>query len=119
MSKHKAIIFDLGKVIFDLSFDRTFQSWATSSGRNFNDIKSNFQFDQLSDKFERGEISPGEFREIVMDRLNIKLSIKDFDKGWCDIYLETYSGINDLLINLKRNYILVALTNTNLIHSGA
>lgn len=112
----KAIIFDLGKVVFDLSFDRTFQYWANSSGRTFNDIKNKFSFDSSFEKFERGEISPETFRRVICDKLDITLTNEAFDAGWCDLYLDTYPGIDNLLGSLKRNYKIGALTNTNLIH---
>lgn len=117
MATFQSVVFDLGKVVFDLSFDRTFKSWATSSGKQFDYIKSKFVFDELSDKFERNEISPEQFRMRVSQRLDIKLSDGDFDRGWCDLYLDIYNDIDNLLISLKRNYKLVALTNTNAIHN--
>lgn len=117
MTNYKAIIFDLGKVVFDLSFDRVFQYWADVSGKKFTEIQSKFQFDNILDQFERNEISPQQFREEIYKRLDIKLSDHDFDKGWCDLYLDTYVGINDLLAGSKQSYKLVALTNTNFIHS--
>lgn len=103
--------------MFDLSFDRVFQSWSNTAGKEFEDLKKIFKFDEFFDKFEKNEISPEEFRAKISQQLNLKLTDKEFDKGWCDLYLETYSGIDDLLMNLKRNYKLVALTNTNLIHN--
>ena len=117
MSKFKAIIFDLGKVVFDLSFDRVFDAWANSSGKKFDEIKDKFVFDELFDKFERNEISPEQFRTAVSQRLGIRLSDKDFDKGWCNLYLDICDDIDSLLISLKRNFRLVALTNTNAIHN--
>ena len=117
MTEFKALIFDLGKVVFDLSFDRVFQSWATSSDRQFEEIKSKFQFDQLFDKFEKNEVSVVEFRATVSKRLNLKLIDEDFDKAWCDLYLDIYDDIENLLTELKSNYQLVALTNTNIIHN--
>lgn len=117
MITYKAIIFDLGKVVFDLSFDRVFQYWADVSGKKFTDIKSKFQFDYILDQFEKDEISATQFRQQIFKRLDLRLSDDEFDKGWCDLYLDTYVGINDLLAGLKQNYKLVALTNTNIIHS--
>ena len=117
MQIYKAIIFDLGKVVFDLSFDRTFQFWATASGRQFDDIKNKFEFDNIFDKFEKDEIPPEQFRTEISQRLNLKISAHEFDKGWCDLYLDKYSGIDNLLVDLKQNYKIVALTNTNIIHS--
>jgi len=117
MSAYRAIIFDLGKVVFDLSEDRAFQSWANSSGRSLHDIKSKFAYDEVPEIFETAEISATQFRSIISSRLDIHLSDADFDKGWCDIYLDKYDGIDNLLIDLKGNYKLVALTNTNIIHA--
>lgn len=116
LDRHGTIIFDLGKVVFNLSFDRTFQFWSTASGRQLDGIKSKFRFDGLFDKFESGKISSKKFRAEVSQRLDLKLSDEAFDKGWCDIYLDVYNGIDNLLVDLKRNYKLVALTNTNIIH---
>lgn len=116
MATFQAVIFDLGKVIFDLSFDRVFQSWAASSGREFDDIKRKFMFDELYDTFERNEIAAEEYRAAVSRRLDIRLSDEDFDRGWCDLYLDVYEDIDDILVRLKPDYKLVALTNTNILH---
>jgi len=116
MTNIKAIIFDLGKVVFDISFERVFQSWATSSGRQLDDIKSRFMFDELFDKFERNEVTPEHFRATVSQRLDLKLTDQIFDKGWCDLYLDVYNKMDKLLVGLKRNYKLISLTNTNAIH---
>ena len=117
MTIYKAIIFDLGKVVFDLSFDRVCKYWSDASSKPFDDIKSKFQFDCILNQFEKDEISATQFRREISKRLGLKLSDYEFDKGWCDLYLETFDGINDLLAALKQNYKLVALTNTNIIHS--
>lgn len=117
MDNYKAVIFDLGKVVFDLSFDRTFKFWANASGRQVDDIKRKFQFDNIFDKFEKNEIPSKQFRSEISRRLELNLSDQEFDEGWCDLYLDTYNGIDNLLADLKQNYKLVALTNTNIIHS--
>jgi len=107
MDMIKAIIFDLGKVVFDLSFDRVFQSWANASGKTFQDIKNQFQFDELFDKFECKEISPEEFRTKLSDNLGFHLTDQAFDKGWCNLYMDIYKGMDSLLITLKHNYTLL------------
>ena len=117
MTAYKALIFDLGKVVFDLSFDRVFQSWSDASGKHFEGIKSKFVFDMLLDQFEQNAITAKDFRTTVSNRLGLQLSDEDFDQGWCNLYLDIYEGIDDLLAELKANYKLVALTNTNVIHN--
>jgi glucose-1-phosphatase len=117
MAKYQSIIFDLGKVVFDLSFDRVFKFWAIASDKHFEDIKSKFVFDEVFDKFEKNEIPADQFRATISQRLDLKLNDEDFDKGWCDLYLDPYNDIDVLLNKLKRSYKLVALTNTNIIHN--
>jgi putative hydrolase of the HAD superfamily len=118
MITYKAIIFDLGKVVFDLSFDRVFQFWANASSRPYDAIKDKFRFDDVFDKFEKDEITPKEFRVEISKRLDLTLTDQAFDEGWCALYLDTYRGIDNLLANLQERYQLVALTNTNSIHSN-
>ena len=117
MTKTKAIIFDLGKVVFDLSFDRIFQSWSDSSGKSFEEIRSNFEFDSYFDWLEKNEISNEQFRLHVSRKLKMNITNEDFDKGWCNLYLDVYPGVEEMLINLKSRYRLIALTNTNAIHA--
>ena len=117
MKTYEALIFDLGKVVFDLSFDQVFYHWATASGQEAAAIKSRFQFDELFDAFERGDVSADAFRTEVSRRLGLQLTDQAFDEGWCALYLDPYEGVNELLSNLKSQYRLVALTNTNSIHA--
>jgi len=118
METYEALIFDLGKVVFDLSFDKVFQFWASASGQQANAIKDRFQFDNLFDEFERGEVSNPAFRVEISRRLHLNLTDQVFDEGWCALYLDTYAGINQLLSGLSKQYQLVALTNTNSIHES-
>ena len=117
MNTYKALVFDLGKVVFDLSFDNVFRHWASASGQSIGAIKSRFQFDAFFDEFEKGEVSNKEFRAEISRRLDLALTDAEFDAGWCALYLDAYEGINELLGSLKNQYQLVALTNTNSIHA--
>jgi len=117
MGKFKAIIFDGGGVIFTYSFDRVFNHWARMSGNDTHKIKSRWGFDEIFQKFERGEINPTKFRQHVMHKLNLKISDEQFDEGWNSIYLEIVPGIEQLLQELGRKYRLVILTNSNAIHA--
>jgi epoxide hydrolase-like predicted phosphatase len=117
MTPYKALIFDLGKVVFDLSFTRVFQAWAKASNRQADELEAAFQFDELFDQFEKAVITPPHFRATLLTRLGLTLTDAEFDAGWCDVYLAAYPGIDALLAQLKKQYQLVALTNTNSIHS--
>ncbi|MGI4832471.1 MAG: HAD family hydrolase [Janthinobacterium lividum] len=62
-------------------------------------------------------MTPPEFRVEISKRLGLTLTDQAFDAGWCALYLDAYPGINTLLAELKQRHQLVALTNTNRIHS--
>lgn len=115
--KIKALIFDLGGVVFDCSFDKTFDSWSIVTGRKPDEIKRLFKFSDSFEKFERNDITPQQFINSVSQQLNYKFDDIAFEKGWNAIYMDTISNIGDLLAELKKHYRLVALTNTNQIHA--
>jgi len=116
MSQFKAIIFDCGGVIFTYSFDNTFNYWATVTGKDVNEIKNRFDFDDTFRLFERGEIGSTVFRKHVLRKLKLHIDDENFDKGWNSIYSDLVPGIKQLLQELTRKYRLIALTNTNEIH---
>ncbi len=113
----QAIIFDLGEVVFNCSFDRTFEYWATLTGENADALKQRFVFGDLFEAFERNDISPDEFRQDAARQLGCDISEEDFAKGWNAIYMDAVPGIDNLLNKLRQQYKLVALTNTNSVHA--
>lgn len=117
MNSYKALIFDLGNVVFEYSFDLTFQYWASASGKTFEEIKNNFIFDEVFTGFERNNITSAQFREIISARLGMHINDEEFDNGWCALYQDAFPGMDELLSELKKEYRLIALTNTNAIHA--
>jgi epoxide hydrolase-like predicted phosphatase len=116
----EAAIFDLGGVVFGISLDPVFQSWADSIGCQPQDIEAKFRTDSqwaVYERFEIGQISPRQYRDHVCDLLGACLSPEDFDRGWNSIYLELLPGIESLLKQLQKSLRLVVLTNTNEIHA--
>ena len=117
MKKYQAIIFDCGGVIFDFSPDNVFNHWAMVSGEDVDVIRQRFVLDDKYHKFEKGEIDAVLFRKHTLNMLELKISDEDFDDGWNSIYMDSVYGIEQLLQELKSQYRLVALTNTNEIHA--
>ncbi|MBC7863822.1 MAG: HAD family phosphatase [Bacteroidia bacterium] len=115
--QYKAIIFDLGKVVFDYSFDNTFNFIAALTGKDFSFVKNNFPLDDQWELFEKGLKTPQEISSHVSACIQHEISLTDFEKAWDVLYLDLYSGMEELLVELKRNYRVIALTNTNEIHA--
>lgn len=117
MNSCKALVFDLGKVIFDVSFGFAFDKWSAISGIEQKIISKRFRFDEAFEQFERNEIESSFYRKHVSELIGFELSESDFLSGWNNIYMDAYPGIGRTLAALKENYRLVALTNTNAEHA--
>jgi HAD superfamily hydrolase (TIGR01509 family) len=113
-----AIVLDLGNVVFDISFDKMYGYWAERNGVDAEKLKERLVFDEVYCKFERGEITPDEYRDYAIGRLGIKMDYGQFDRGWNSIYLDVLPGIAELVKALHSKYQLAVLTNTNAIHAS-
>lgn len=113
---YKALIFDLGNVVFNVDMNLIPIHWAERSGIPLEKIKKYFETDKSFDKFERGDLTEEEYRKITNENLGMNLSEKDFDEGLTALYLDETDDINSLLKELKKNYRIIALSNTNIIH---
>ena len=116
----KLIIFDLGKVIFEYSWDNTCKYWSALTGRPLEEIKSRFSYDDPTwHDFEEGKITAEAIRAHVNAQLDLELSMEEFEKGCNAIYEDIYPGIDELMADLKQHYTLIGLSNTNEIHYKA
>ena len=117
MSKYKALIFDLGKVVFEVSFEMAYAYWGKLAGLDSETIRKRFHFDFEYDLFSENKITAGEYAKHVSELIGVTLSQEEFETGWNRIYLDAFPGIEKILIQLKTTYRLTALTNTNSVHA--
>jgi putative hydrolase of the HAD superfamily len=117
MSEYKALIFDLGNVVFNISFDKMFDCWAKVGGCEISRIKERFEFDEMYYQFEKGEIEPDVYRKYLLEKLGLQLSDTEFDNGWNELCLDLVPGIEHLLQSMRQSFRLISLTNTNEIHT--
>lgn len=116
-TKPKLAIFDLGNVLFGVNWELVFKYWSKASGIPVEVIKERFSLDETHDRFERKEITAGEFHQHVNSLIGADLSFEDFCNGWNEIYEDVNKEVCDLLPRLKSEMKVVAFTNTNPIHS--
>lgn len=112
----KAIVFDLGNVLipFDYSIAvKRLNAKEENLGETFMAFyKTNYE---LHRSFERGDLSEEEFIIKMLNALQNKIDEETF----CKIYSEIFTvngNVASLLPELKQNYKLVLLSNTNAIH---
>jgi len=118
------ILLDLGRVVFDLNFDLTWQTWARESGVNAQELKARFDNDlgksdndQHYQSYERGAISSREYLRHFNRRVGVTLDFDQFLLGWNAMFTEPVDGMRELMRDIKRTDIaLYAFSNTNVDH---
>lgn len=112
----EALLFDLGGVVLEIDFDRSFARWAAASGERLETIRARFSHDGFYERHERGEISAGEYFASLRASLGINLTDDEFAAGWTAIFVGEIPNVADLLRRLGDRVPLYAFTNTNLTH---
>ncbi len=113
----RALIFDLGKVVFDFSFDDTLAAWAQETGLSVQELNERFVWDGTIERYERGEIDLSDFYRQVSRQIGHEMPLSRFELAWTNIFRDEIPGMNSVLKDLKRRYRLVALSNTNVDHA--
>jgi putative hydrolase of the HAD superfamily len=116
VQKIRNIIFDLGGVILNIDYKLTEKSFIDLGLGNFPELYSKQKQERLFDRFETGEISPAEFREGIRKISGIDLSDEQIDGAWNKMLIDLPVNTISFLQQLKKNYRLFLLSNTNEIH---
>ena len=111
-----ALLFDLGRVVIDIDFDKTLACWAAHAGCEPDDLRLRFARDEIYRRHETGEISDAEFFAGLRASLGIGISDTQFLEGWNAIFVGDMPGIAALLARASQRLPLYAFSNTNGAH---
>lgn len=112
----KAIVFDLGGVLMNLSYQKTADAFRALGLNDFDAIYSQAKQDGIFDAFEKGQIQPAEFRMKLRAWLGPEITDEQIDHAWNAMLLGMPASKIALLQALKSRYRLFLLSNTNEIH---
>lgn len=112
---HKAVIFDLGRVLVNFDFKRGYQALEGLCPYRAAEIPKRLSTGNLVERFETGLIEPRDFVAQMSAALDLKIDYEDFCRIWSSIFTETLVP-EELLEGLARRYRLLLLSNTNAIH---
>jgi FMN phosphatase YigB (HAD superfamily) len=117
MKNIKNIIFDYGNVIFNIDFRRAQQAFKELGISNPEEFFGHRHQDPIFDKFDRGEVTAGEFRVYIRQKIgNPAITDQQITDAWNSLLLGIAPGNHELLLKLKDRYRTFLLSNINDIH---
>lgn len=117
--KFKAVIFDFGNVIINIEFQRIYQTFAKFTSKPVAYIEKRITEDQIFRRYESGQFTDEEFREVIRQTLGFPLSDHQVDTAWNAILLDIPTDRIELISNIRQKYPVYLLSNTNNIHITA
>jgi glucose-1-phosphatase len=115
-SKIKNIIFDLGGVLLNINPLLSLLELEKISGIRQGELILELASEQIFEKFDTGRLNPVEFRRDLCKILNRNVSDSEIDRIWNKLLLDIPPHRVKLLQELKNNYKVFMLSNTNSIH---
>jgi len=116
MTEIKNIIFDFGGVIINIDYQLTVRSFQELGFSDFEEQYSKLKQSDLFDEFEKGLISPAEFRNRIREVSKKNLSDEQVDAAWNSILIDLPKSNIEFLESIKDKYRIFLLSNTNAIH---
>jgi HAD superfamily hydrolase (TIGR01509 family) len=111
-----ALLFDLGRVVLDIDFNKTLACWAGHAGCKPEQLSGRFPSDDNYHRHEKGEIGDAEFFAGLRTSLGLELTDAQFLEGWNAIFAGEMPGMAALLARAAKRLPLYAFSNTNVPH---
>ena len=114
-----ALLFDLGGVLFEISFDRAFAAWATMSSLSPDEMRRTFSFDEAYRRHERGEMAQRDYFDHLRTTLRLSASDAAIAAGWNAIFGDEIAPTVELVRRARGVVPCFAFSNSNPTHRAA
>ena len=110
------LIFDLGGVLINLDINQCILNFKRLGLENFEQYLNNFAQSGFFMQFEKGQIDAKEFRDEIRSRSRNPLTDAEIDAAWCSFLLDIPVEKLEMLVELRKKFRIILLSNTNSIH---
>lgn len=115
MEKPKVLLFDLGGVIVRwVGLD----ALSNITGLSRYEVETRFALSSVFQAYEIGECGDDIFAETLIAEFNLNISLSQAKTLWNSWVQESYTGTKKALSQLRSDYTLACLSNTNALHWG-
>ena len=112
----KNIIFDFGGVIIDIDFWLSINAFISLGAENFDELYSQSQQTGIFDELDKGNITTEEFCKAIKKHLPKSVTNQQVIEAWNAILMGIPEHRIHLLEEIRNQYGIFLLSNTNLIH---
>lgn len=112
----KNIVFDLGGVIINIDFDKTYQALGDLSGISLEESRKIAKEKELFLLFETGQIPESEFFTLLRTSFKEGTQDEEIRNAWNALLMDIPIERIELIKNLRKKYKLFLLSNTNFTH---
>lgn len=116
ISTINTLIFDFGGVIINLDLPQCIENIQKLGFKDVDNYLSNFGQSDFFLKFEKGEIDTAQFRSELRKNVSNNVTDNQIDEAWCSFLCDIPMEKIELLIELKKKYRLLLLSNSNPLH---
>ncbi len=115
-SEIKNIVFDLGGVLLNISPLLSLAEFEKLCGVGQEELITRLAREKIFEKFDTGSFSPAQFRSELCRIMDRVVSDEGIDRAWNMLLLDFPLARVRLLQQLRKNYRIFLLSNTNIIH---
>ena len=112
-NKIKNLLFDLGGVIMDIKRENCVRAFEALGMTGANELLGEYSQKGAFLLLEEGAITPEQFREEIRKSISGEVSDEDIDRAFCKFLLGIPSHRLNALEDLRKNYKIYMLSNTN------
>jgi FMN phosphatase YigB (HAD superfamily) len=113
-----ALLFDLGRVVIDIDFNRAFARWAKHASCDEALMRDRFARDAAFNRHEMGELTDGAYFASLRASLGIGITSAELLDGWNAIFVGEMRGVSDHLRRIAPKIPIYAFSNSNRAHEA-